>query len=257
MNRRFLLLIIMIYKIPLLEFTEEYRYSAALSTFLYIFLGGQGRRYQFIAKARAFGMSRSTAERIWDRGAYVNKYIAIAHWDFCSIRTRHSLSIQFAVVTESEFSKVTSLNAFKNFMMWLHAGKVTKTDKEICSEEEYLRHSKSISLNGLAKKTGLSCKQSACRRMKNAIATFWGNKTSRFTQINGKLARLSNVYSNNVQYIFDKYSNLNPESVNAWKGVKSKKVYVSRTQWNKIEIKERLEWLRPEEYEMAYEAMYF
>ncbi len=53
--------------------------------------------------------------------------------------------------------------------MWLHAGKVKKTDTELASEEEYLRHSKSISLNGLAKKTGLSCKQSACRRMKTAM----------------------------------------------------------------------------------------
>ena len=243
----------MVYKIPLLEFTEEYRYSAALSLYLYVFLGGQGRRSEFVAKAKLHGMPRSTAERIWDRWAIVNQYIAIAHWDFCSIRTRHSLSVQFAVVTREEFSKVTSLNAFKNFMMWLHAGKVVKTDKEIDSEEEYLRHSKSISLNGLAKKTGLSCKQSACRRMKTALKAFGGNKTSRFTVYNGKLARLSNVYSNNISYIFDKYSNLNTQV----SGVKSKKVYTDKKQWIKDNITTKLEWLRPEEYIDAYNSMFF
>lgn len=88
--------------------------------------------------------------------------------------------------------------------------------------------------------------------MKTAIAQFWGNKTARYSVYNGKLARLANVYSNNISYIFDKYSNLNTQV----SGVKSKKVYTSKIQWIKDTITTKLEWLRPEEYIDAYNNLY-
>lgn len=240
-------------KIPIIDIETEYVYSQALRFFLYAYLWGQWRKRDFVRVALSRGMSRSTAERIWVRWAYVNKYISIAHSDFCSISSLHKIGNVFAVVTSDELSKVTSLNAFKNFMIWLQAGRPHKVDRDISYEEEYLRHNKSITLNGLAKKNGLSCKQSAHRRMKSALNTFWGKKTTRYAVYNGKLARLSNIYSNSIEYIYNKYSHYKAQ---ATKWVKCTYMNISRSEWVRHKIQSKLEWLRPEEYGECYNNLY-
>lgn len=240
-------------KVPIIELETEYIYSQALRFFLYMYLGGQWHKRDFIHVAVSRGMSRTTADRIWNRWAYVNKYISIAHTDFCSITTIHSIGNVLAMCSEKELKKVTSLNAFKNLMIWLHAGRPKKIDAKVGNEEQYLRHNKSITLNGLAKRTWLSCKQSAFRRMKTALKTFWGNTTKRYSTYNWKIARLSNVYSNEILYIYDRYSH---HKTSASQRVKTIYMGVSKTQWNKEKVTSKLEWLRPEEYIDCYKNLY-
>jgi hypothetical protein len=89
--------------------------------------------------------------------------------------------------------------------------------------------------------------------MKSALNTFWGKKTTRYAVYNGKLARLSNIYSNSIEYIYNKYSHYKAQ---ATKWVKCTYMNISRSEWVRHKIQSKLEWLRPEEYGECYNNLY-
>ena len=284
------------FTLPLPDKIESYMLdSLILSIYVYVLFAGQCRRDEFIEKMICdMKWNKKNAMNLWKKGSYISKkdilshpYISISHKDFISIRSHRTFSKIMVSVPESEFLKIQSSIDMKHFLIWLEAGRprfMDKINKSIDQRREsvgfreyYLRSFKSITLNGLAKKFGISSKYSMCRTMKSVMEKFGGYKTSRFTVYNGKLARLSNIYSNGMNYRANKRSrilknnNLNNDTPvlsvcdrkNVVKPIKSEgvKLYadvvIPVKKWFKDKaVFTNLAWMNANDYKTSYEDLY-